>query len=62
LQVVGSGQGSVPTRDIVAELAVLAGEIAAGTFAVDARAVPLADVERAWGEAATTTTRIVLTP
>jgi NADPH:quinone reductase-like Zn-dependent oxidoreductase len=62
LQVVGSGQGSVPTRDIVAELAALAGEIAAGTFAADARAVPLADVERAWGEAATTTRRIVLTP
>lgn len=62
LQVVGSGQGSVPTRDIVAELSALAGEIARGTFTVDARAVPLADVERAWDQAGRTPERIVLTP
>jgi NADPH:quinone reductase-like Zn-dependent oxidoreductase len=63
LQVVGSGQGSVPTRDIVAELAALTEEIAGGTFAVDARAVPLAEVERAWEEAAAgTAERIVLVP
>ena len=48
LQIVGSGQGSVPTRDILAELPALAAEITGGTFQVDARTVPLADVEAAW--------------
>ncbi|HET6505890.1 MAG TPA: zinc-binding alcohol dehydrogenase family protein [Baekduia sp.] len=62
LQIVGSGQGSVPTSDLVAELSALAGEIARGTFAIDARAVPLADVRRAWGEAGATAERVVLVP
>jgi NADPH:quinone reductase-like Zn-dependent oxidoreductase len=48
LQIVGSGQGSVSTREYLAELNVLAQEIAAGTIDVDARAVPLAHVEEAW--------------
>ena len=59
LQIVGSGQGSVPTRDILAELPAIAGEITAGTFRVDARSVPLADVEAAWTE---TEQRIVFAP
>ncbi len=62
LQIVGSGQGSVSTREILAELPVLAREIAGGTFDIDARPVPLTDVEQAWADAATTTRRIVLTP
>ncbi len=62
LQILGSGQGSVSTREILAELPVLAREIAAGTFDIDARPVPLTDVEQAWADAATTTRRIVLTP
>ncbi|TCK27507.1 quinone oxidoreductase family protein [Pseudonocardia endophytica] len=62
LEIVGSGQGSVPTGDIVAELAALAGEIGTGTFAVDAAAVPLSDVERAWGKSVHTGRRIVMTP
>ena len=33
LQIVGSGQGSVPTRDIVAELPALATEITSGALA-----------------------------
>jgi NADPH:quinone reductase-like Zn-dependent oxidoreductase len=61
LQLVGSGQGSVPTRDIVAELPGLAAEIAAGTFRIDTRAVPLADVETAWKETGSAQ-RIVFTP
>jgi NADPH:quinone reductase-like Zn-dependent oxidoreductase len=61
LQLVGSGQGSVPTGDIVAELPELAVEIAAGTFRIDARAVPLADVETAWKDP-DSTQRIVFTP
>jgi len=62
LQVVGSGQGSVSTRDILTELPELAGQIAAGAVDVDARAVPLADVEAAWAEAATSGQRLVLVP
>lgn len=62
LQIVGSGQGSVSTRDILAELPALAQEITRGTFDVAARAVPLAHVERAWAEAARSPERIVLVP
>lgn len=59
LQLVGSGQGSVPTRDIVAELHALAKEI--GRFRIDARAVPLQDVETAWRNTGGTQ-RVVVTP
>jgi NADPH:quinone reductase-like Zn-dependent oxidoreductase len=61
LQLVGSGQGSVSTREYLAELNVLAQEIAAGTITVGARPVPLADVEQAWS-ATDTTHRLVLIP
>ena len=36
--------------------------ITKGTFQVDARAVPLADIEQVWADATTSTQRIVLTP
>jgi NADPH:quinone reductase-like Zn-dependent oxidoreductase len=62
LQIVGSGQGAVTTREILAELPALAQEITNGTFDIDARPTPLADVEQAWADAAHTTHRIVLTP
>jgi NADPH:quinone reductase-like Zn-dependent oxidoreductase len=61
LGLVGSGQGSVPVGDIVAELPALAGEITGGTFEVGARAVPLADVTAAWAAPAGGE-RIVITP
>jgi len=61
LQLVGSGQGSVSTREYLAELDVLAQEITAGTISVDARAVPLAQVEEAWS-ATEAKHRIVLVP
>jgi NADPH:quinone reductase-like Zn-dependent oxidoreductase len=61
LQIVGSGQGSVPTREIVAELPELARQITSGALEADARAVPLADVERAWTDAGSAP-RIVFTP
>jgi NADPH:quinone reductase-like Zn-dependent oxidoreductase len=61
LDIVGSGQGSVPARDILAELPALAAEIAGGTFQIDARAVPLADVEAAWKDTQNPQ-RIVITP
>jgi len=62
LQIVGSGQGSVSAREYLAELPALAQEIAAGTFDVGARAMPLADVEQAWAAAADARKRIVLIP
>jgi NADPH:quinone reductase-like Zn-dependent oxidoreductase len=62
LQIVGSGQGSVSTREILAELPDLAQQITNGTFDIDARPTPLADVEQAWADAARTTQRIVITP
>jgi len=61
LQLVGSGQGSVSTREYLAELDILAQEIAAGTISIDARAVPLAQVEEAWA-ATGAKHRIVLVP
>jgi NADPH:quinone reductase-like Zn-dependent oxidoreductase len=62
LQIVGSGQGSVSTREILAELPELAGEITRGSFDIGARRTPLAGVEQAWAEAARSTQRIVLAP
>jgi NADPH:quinone reductase-like Zn-dependent oxidoreductase len=62
LTVVGSGQGSVPTADILTELPALARQITAGTFTVNARAVPLSQVEDIWTAPADATQRIVLTP
>jgi NADPH:quinone reductase-like Zn-dependent oxidoreductase len=61
LQIIGSGQGSVRTRDILAEIVALVDEITSGTFHIDVRAVPLADVETAWSDTATDQ-RIVITP
>ncbi|MFF1573153.1 zinc-binding dehydrogenase [Leifsonia sp. NPDC058292] len=62
LQLVGSGQGSVSTRDILAELPAIAEAITAGAFAVDARVIRLSEVESAWGAAANSAERIVLVP
>jgi NADPH:quinone reductase-like Zn-dependent oxidoreductase len=61
LQIVGSGQGSVPARDFVAELPGLAAEISSGAFQIDARPVPLADVEAAWTDT-DSSQRLVITP
>jgi len=62
LQILGSGQGSVSTPAILAELPDLAERISAGTFDIDARAVALDDIEAAWVQAATSRQRIVITP
>lgn len=61
LQIVGSGQGSVPTRDIVVELPALATALADGAFRVDARPVALAEVASAWSDT-DARQRIVITP
>jgi NADPH:quinone reductase-like Zn-dependent oxidoreductase len=60
LQIVGSGQGSVATREILAELPQLVAALDEGVFTVNARPVPLADVEREWSESSTE--RVVLIP
>jgi NADPH:quinone reductase-like Zn-dependent oxidoreductase len=62
LQIVGSGHGSVSTREFVAELPALAQEITKGSFDIDARPTPLSEVEQAWADAARSRQRIVLTP
>lgn len=62
LQIVGSGQGSVSTREIIAELPALGELITNGTFDIRAHPMPLADVEQAWARAADTDQRIVLVP
>ena len=61
LQIVGSGQGSVPARDFLAELPELAAAIGDGQFSIDAHAVPLSDVEAAWADT-DSSRRIVITP
>ena len=58
----GSGQGSVATAAIVAELPALAAEITAGTLTVDAVARPLSEVETVWSAPPAPGRRIVLTP
>ena len=61
LQIVGSGQGAVSTGEIVEELPALAEAIIDGRLPVQARAVPLADVEQCWDVSADGA-RVVLVP
>jgi len=60
LRIVGSGQGSVDPGDIKTELAAIAREVGRGTFDLQARAVPLSEVEETWSEK--TGDRIVFVP
>lgn len=62
LQIVGSGQGSVAPRDFLKELPQLMRAIAADAFAIDARPVRLADVEKVWVDEAGSRSRIVVVP
>ncbi|WP_433219467.1 quinone oxidoreductase family protein [Dactylosporangium sp. CS-047395] len=62
LQIVGSGIGSVPGRDFIKELPKMAAAVGDGAFDVRARAVPLAEVERAWMDTLGTPERIVFVP
>jgi NADPH:quinone reductase-like Zn-dependent oxidoreductase len=62
LTIMGSGQGSVTTAGILAELPSLAEEIASGSLAVDPLPVPLDQVEQAWSTPAAPGRRVVLTP
>jgi NADPH:quinone reductase-like Zn-dependent oxidoreductase len=58
----GSGQGSVSPRAYLAELPSLVAEITAGTIAVTATTMPLADVEQIWPRAEAPGERTVLVP
>jgi NADPH:quinone reductase-like Zn-dependent oxidoreductase len=62
LRIMGSGQGSVSTAAIVAELPALAAEISAGTLTVNAAPLPLSQVEAAWSAPTAPGRRIVFTP
>jgi len=62
VSIVGSGQRSISTKSILTELPALAQAIAAGTFELEARPVPLHEAERAWADSARTRQRIVITP
>ncbi|NUW30315.1 zinc-binding alcohol dehydrogenase family protein [Nonomuraea sp. SMC257] len=60
MRIVGSGIGSVPARDFLAELPELAAAVTAGAIDVRARAVPLAQVAQAW--TTESDDRVVLVP
>jgi NADPH:quinone reductase-like Zn-dependent oxidoreductase len=62
LRIQGCGQGSVSPRAYLAELPSLVADIDAGTIAVNARPVPLADVEAAWTAPEPPGQRTVLIP
>jgi NADPH:quinone reductase-like Zn-dependent oxidoreductase len=62
LRVLGSGQGSVSTAAIVAELPALAAQIANGAFTVNPVTVPLADAEQAWTAPTVPGERVVIVP
>lgn len=61
-QIVASGQGSVGTAGIVAELPALAAHITAGDLAVTTAPVPLAEVAAGWAGSVAPGHRVVLTP
>jgi NADPH:quinone reductase-like Zn-dependent oxidoreductase len=62
LRIQGNGQGAVSARAYLAELPSLVAEIDAGTIAVTADPVPLADVEQIWTRPDMPGVRIVLMP
>ncbi|MEU3464747.1 zinc-binding alcohol dehydrogenase family protein [Streptomyces sp. NPDC006733] len=62
LQIMGSGQGSLTTAGILAELPALAAEITCGTFTIDPSPEPLSEVERVWTTPTPPGRRVVLVP
>ena len=62
VEILGSGQGSVPTQAFVEELSALAAEVSAGTFEVNAVPTPLSRVEAAWLAPTAPGERIVFMP
>jgi NADPH:quinone reductase-like Zn-dependent oxidoreductase len=62
LQILGSGQGSVSTQDIISELPELATQITTGTYTIDTVSTPLSQVQAAWNAAVKPGQRIVFVP
>ena len=62
LRLQGNGQGAVSAQAYLDELPSLIEEIDAGTITVEAKTVPLADVERAWSDRDAPGERTVLVP
>ncbi len=62
LRIQGNGQGAVSTGVYLAELPSLVDEIDRGTVVINARPVPLADVEEAWSAPEPSGLRRVLVP
>jgi NADPH:quinone reductase-like Zn-dependent oxidoreductase len=62
LRIMGSGQGSVSTKAIVAELPHLIEALLGGDIPVDVQRLPLADVERCWNKPITPGRRVVFEP
>jgi NADPH:quinone reductase-like Zn-dependent oxidoreductase len=62
LRLMGSGQGSVAVEQIVAELPRIADAVTAGAITVNARRVPLSEVEATWTAPAPAGQRVVLVP
>jgi NADPH:quinone reductase-like Zn-dependent oxidoreductase len=62
LRLQGNGQGAVSPQAYLAELPSLVEEIDAGTIEVNARPVPLADVEATWNAPEVPGVRTVFTP
>jgi NADPH:quinone reductase-like Zn-dependent oxidoreductase len=62
LRIQGNGQGAVSPEGYLVELPSLVEEISRGTITVNARAVPLADVETAWNAPGPPGLRTVLIP
>jgi len=62
LQILGSGQGSVSTAGLLAELPALATGIPDGTLTVDVVSIPLSRAETAWITPPSAGQRVVLCP
>lgn len=62
LRIAGSGQGSVTTSEITAELPEIVRSVSSGVLSTETVAVPLADVEKAWADPAAATRSIVFVP
>lgn len=62
VRVMGSGQGSIAPKAMIAELPNLIKEILGGRIPVEVIRVPLADVEQAWNSPVAPGQRVVLIP
>jgi NADPH:quinone reductase-like Zn-dependent oxidoreductase len=62
ITIVGSGQGSVSPREIVADMPALAAEITSGSYAIDPCPTPLSEVREAWDTPVEAGQRIVFVP